>query len=69
MMGQSVFSDVLDGNKRTALATCLVFLSGNGMLDDEELDAAAWEALTLAVAASEIDREQTAVRLRSLLAR
>ena len=29
----------VDGNKRTALATCLVFLSENGRLPDEELDA------------------------------
>jgi death-on-curing protein len=57
----------LDGNKRTALATCLVFLSENGLLSDEKLDTDAWESLTLAVAASELDREQTAVRLHKLL--
>lgn len=57
----------VDGNKRTALATCLVFLSENGLLPDEKLDTDAWEALTLAVAASELDREQTTVRLRKLL--
>jgi death-on-curing protein len=49
----------VDGNKRTALATCLVFLSENGLLPDEKLDTDAWESLTLAVAASELDREQT----------
>jgi death-on-curing protein len=57
----------VDGNKRTALATCLVFLSENGLLPDEELDTNAWESLTLAVAASELDREQTAARLHKLL--
>ena len=57
----------VDGNKRTALATCLVFLSENGLLPDEKLNTDAWESLTLAVAASELDREQTAVRLRKLL--
>lgn len=59
----------VDGNKRTALATCLVFLSENGLLPDENLDAAAWEALTLDVAASRLDREQTSKRLRKILRR
>ncbi len=57
----------VDGNKRTALATCLVFLSENGLLADEKLDADAWEALTLEVAASSLDREQTFRRLRKLV--
>ena len=57
----------VDGNKRTALATCLVFLSENGVLPREKLNADAWEKLTLDVAASRLDREQTAVRLRKLL--
>jgi death-on-curing protein len=57
----------VDGNKRTALATCLVFLSENGLLPDEELDADAWEKLTLGVAANEIDRQQTTDRLKRLL--
>ncbi|MFZ4682327.1 MAG: type II toxin-antitoxin system death-on-curing family toxin [Terrimicrobiaceae bacterium] len=57
----------VDGNKRTALATCLVFLSENGLLPDEKLEADAWEALTLDVAASRLDREQTTARLRKLL--
>lgn len=57
----------VDGNKRTALATCLVFLSENELLPDEKLDADAWEALTLDVAASRIDRKQTTKRLRKLL--
>ena len=57
----------VDGNKRTALATCLVFLSGNDLLPDEKLDVDAWEALTLDVAAGRLDREQTTTRLRKLL--
>jgi death-on-curing protein len=57
----------IDGNKRTALATCLVFLSENGLLPDEDLDADAWEKLTLGVAASELDRDQTTAMLREIL--
>lgn len=57
----------VDGNKRTALATCLVFLSENGLLPDEELDADAWEALTLGIAASESNREQATKCLRKLV--
>jgi death-on-curing protein len=57
----------VDGNKRAALATCMVFLSENDLLPDEKLDVDAWEALTLDVAASRLDREQTTKRLRKLL--
>lgn len=59
----------VDGNKRVALATCLclVFLSENGLLPNEHLDANAWEALTLDVAASRLDRTQATSRLRRLL--
>jgi len=57
----------VDGNKRTALATCLVFLSENGLLPGEKLDAHAWEQLTLDVAASRVDRDQTTARLKKLL--
>ena len=57
----------VDGNKRTALAACLVFLSENDLLPEEKLDVEAWEALTLDVVASRIDREQTTQRLRKLL--
>jgi death-on-curing protein len=57
----------VDGNKRTALATCLVFLSENALLPEERLDVVAWEALTQEVAASLLDREQTTTRLRKLL--
>ena len=60
----------IDGNKRTALAACLVFLQINGRLSDAGLPSRAiddWEALALDVAASRIDRKQTAKRLRALL--
>ena len=57
----------VDDNKRAALATCLVFLSENGLLPSEALDADAWERLTLDVAASRLDRIKTAQRLRTLL--
>lgn len=57
----------IDGNKRVALATCLVFLSENGLLPEESLDCDAWESLTLAVASSAITRSEAAERLRELL--
>lgn len=57
----------VDGNKRTALATCLVFLSENGLLPDENLDADSWEKLTIEVAASQLDRKQTSLRVKKLL--
>jgi len=60
----------VDGNKRTALAACLIFLDANGLLPDDAFharDADAWEALVIAVASSSIDRKQTTRRLRALL--
>lgn len=57
----------IDGSKRAALATCLVSLSENGLLPNEELDTDAWEAFTLDAAASALDREQTTERLRGLI--
>ena len=62
----------VDGNKRTALAACLVFLEANGRLPDAGLPARnvdAWEALVLDVAASRLDRDGTTKRLRALLGR
>ena len=58
----------IDGNKRTALATCLVFLSENGLLSQEKLDVDIWEQLVLDVAASRIDREETTKQLAKVLA-
>ena len=57
----------VDGNKRMALATCLVFLSENGLLPNEKLDTDAWENLTLAVAAGLLSRDEITETLRKLL--
>jgi death-on-curing protein len=56
----------IDGNKRVALASCLVFLRLNGF--SPKPDSKDWEDLTLDVAASRLDRDQTTERLRALLA-
>ena len=55
----------VDGNKRAALGSCIVFLRLNGA--EPQSDGHAWEDLTLDVAASRIDREQATKRLRALL--
>jgi death-on-curing protein len=55
----------IDGNKRAALGACLVFLRLNGI--EPKADGAAWEELTRAVAASDIDRQETTKRLRKML--
>lgn len=55
----------VDGNKRTALGACIVFLRLNGM--HPRSDSPAWEALTLGVASGKLDRDQTTARLRRLL--
>jgi death-on-curing protein len=57
----------MDGNKRTALAACLVFLESNDLLCDEKLPADEWEKFVLDVAASKLDRDATTHRLRKLL--
>ena len=56
----------LDGNKRTALGACLVFLRLNGV--ETKPDGPQWEQLVLDVAASRIDREETTKRLGQVLA-
>jgi death-on-curing protein len=56
----------LDGNKRTALGGCLVFLRLNGV--ETKPDGPEWEELVLDVAASRIDREETTKRLGKVLA-
>jgi death on curing protein len=55
----------VDGNKRTALGACIVFLRLNGI--EPEPDGPDWEELTLAVASGQIDRMEATARLRSLL--
>jgi len=57
----------VDGNKRVALATCLVFLCENGLLKNEELDVDAWESLTLGVAAGVLSRDEVTQKLRVLI--
>ena len=55
----------VDGNKRTALGACIVFLRLNGI--EPTRDGPEWEALTMAIAAGEIDRDDATLRLRKLL--
>lgn len=57
----------IDGNKRAALGAALVFLRLNGLSPVK--DGQAWEDLTLDVASSKVDRDQTTTRLRALVSR
>lgn len=57
----------LDASKPAALATCLVFLSENGLLKTEDLDADAWEDLTLETAAGILSRDEVTRKLRQLV--
>ncbi|MFZ4764623.1 MAG: type II toxin-antitoxin system death-on-curing family toxin [Roseimicrobium sp.] len=57
----------VDGNKRVALATCLVFLSENGLLKNETLEVTNWENLILAVAAGVLSRGEVTAKLRALV--
>jgi death on curing protein len=59
----------IDGNKRTALAACLVFLESNNLLPQAKLPTDQWEEFVLDVAASKLDRDATTRRLRKLLKR
>lgn len=55
----------LDGNKRTAMMSAIVFLRLNGI--ELAPDSERWERLMLDVAASKIDRQETTERLRKLV--
>jgi death-on-curing protein len=55
----------IDGNRRTALGACIVFLRLNGI--EPKADGPEWEELVLAVTASTIDRDGATQRLRRLL--
>jgi death-on-curing protein len=55
----------LDGNKRTALGACLVFLQLNGIQPSP--DGPEWEALTMAVASGQLRRKDVTTRLRRLV--
>ena len=57
------------GNKRTAVASCLVFLEENQLLPDAKLPIDDCEVFVLDVAASKLDRATTTRRLRKLLKR
>ena len=57
----------VDGNKRTALAACLVFLENNDLLPNTKLPLNAWESFVLDLAASRMGRDETTARLRKLL--
>lgn len=57
----------IDGNKRTALAACLVFLEQNGLLPIETVPIDEWEDFVLQVASSKLDRDATTKQLRKLL--
>jgi death-on-curing protein len=57
----------VDGNKRTALAACLVFLEANRLLPRRRLPVDDWESFVLDVAASRVDRAATTKRLKKLL--
>ncbi|BCU77480.1 type II toxin-antitoxin system death-on-curing family toxin [Luteolibacter sp. LG18] len=55
----------IDGNKRVALGSCIVFLRINGYTTSG--DGQEWEDLTMSVAAGEIDRIAATQKLRNLL--
>jgi death-on-curing protein len=57
----------VDGNKRTALAACLVFLHENEVMSARRLPVSVWEQLVLEVAGSKLDRDATTRRLRELV--
>ena len=56
----------IDGNKRVALASCLMVLELNGYKPTP--DSEDWETLTLAVAAGLLTRDEITATLRKLLA-
>lgn len=55
----------VDGNKRVAMGSCIVFLRLNGL--ETAPDGPEWEQLTLDVAASKLDRDATTKRLKRLV--
>ena len=57
----------LDGNKRTALAACLVFFEQNGLLPAVKLAIDHWEQFVVDAAAGKISRDETTPRFRKLL--
>jgi death-on-curing protein len=59
----------IDGNKRTALAACLVFLEENALLPHTKLSTDVWEKFILDLAGGKLDREAATRQLRKLLKR
>jgi death on curing protein len=59
----------VDGNKRTGLASCLVFLEANGLIGQKTLPVHGWEAFVLKIASGEIGRVEATKRLRKLVRR
>jgi death on curing protein len=60
----------VDGNKRTALVSCLVFLHAHTLLPDPDLPGRHvddWKALVIGVASSRPDRTQTPAHPKRLL--
>ena len=55
----------VDGNKRAALGSCIVFLRVNGV--EPKPDGPEWEGLVLAIASGSLAREHATIRLRELL--
>ena len=55
----------IDGNKRAALGSCIVFCRLNGI--EPEPDGPEWEELVLAIASGNLYREQATMKLRELL--
>jgi death on curing protein len=56
----------VDGNKRTVLVSCLVFLEATGLLQSRKLPVDEWECFGLEVASSKLDPTQTTRRFRML---
>ncbi len=56
---------LIDGNKRTALGACIVFLRLNGV--EPRPDGPEWEQLVLAITAGALARDGATGRLRELL--
>jgi death-on-curing protein len=54
----------IDGNKRAALGSCIVFLRLNRV--EPKPDRPEWEELVLAIASGNLNREQATIRLREL---
>jgi death-on-curing protein len=55
----------IDGNKRTALGACAVFLRLNDL--EPEADGPEWERLVLGIATGDLDRDGATARLRDLI--